>query len=175
MPKTPKRPRDVNQWAKRMVDLATGDAPATLRRADRRATAIYLHAQLDSGLHEDGQMKRALFTEEQNIGVLREHEAGAKTSDLARRLATRKPAEFLHSLDRELPQFCAERVSASSLRLPKPAIPLSANFSHSAWPLCAHHSHSADCRGSSEPDLPRGIVLTAVGWKWVARRPRAEV
>jgi hypothetical protein len=26
MPKTPKRPRDVNQWAKRMVDLATGDA-----------------------------------------------------------------------------------------------------------------------------------------------------
>jgi hypothetical protein len=24
--KTPKRPRDLNQWAKRMVDLATGDA-----------------------------------------------------------------------------------------------------------------------------------------------------
>ena len=26
MPKTPKRPRDLNQWAKRMVDLATGAA-----------------------------------------------------------------------------------------------------------------------------------------------------
>ena len=26
MPKTPKRPRDLNQWAKRMVDIATGEA-----------------------------------------------------------------------------------------------------------------------------------------------------
>ncbi len=25
MPKTPKRPRDLNQWAKRMVDIATGE------------------------------------------------------------------------------------------------------------------------------------------------------
>jgi hypothetical protein len=26
MPKAPKRPRDLNQWAKRMVDVATGEA-----------------------------------------------------------------------------------------------------------------------------------------------------
>ena len=26
MTKTPKRPRDLNQWAKRMVDIATGEA-----------------------------------------------------------------------------------------------------------------------------------------------------
>jgi hypothetical protein len=26
MPDHPKRPRDLNQWAKHMVDLATGDA-----------------------------------------------------------------------------------------------------------------------------------------------------
>jgi putative transposase len=30
-------------------------------------------------------MKRARFTEEQILGVLREHESGAKTSDLARK------------------------------------------------------------------------------------------
>ena len=30
-------------------------------------------------------MKRARFTDEQIIGVLREHEAGAKTADLARK------------------------------------------------------------------------------------------
>ena len=30
-------------------------------------------------------MKRARFTEEQIIGILREHEAGAKTADLARK------------------------------------------------------------------------------------------
>jgi len=34
---------------------------------------------------KDGQMKRARFTEEQIIGVLREHEAGAKAADLARK------------------------------------------------------------------------------------------
>jgi putative transposase len=41
--------------------------------------------ELESGLNKDGQMKRARFTEEQIIGVLKEHEAGAKTADLARK------------------------------------------------------------------------------------------
>ena len=41
--------------------------------------------ELESGLKKDGQMKRARFTEEQIIAVLKEHEAGAKTTDLARK------------------------------------------------------------------------------------------
>ena len=41
--------------------------------------------ELESGLTKDGQMKRARFTEEQIIAVLKEHEAGAKTADLARK------------------------------------------------------------------------------------------
>ena len=40
---------------------------------------------LDSDLLKDGEMKRARFTEDQIIGVLKEHEAGAKTADLARK------------------------------------------------------------------------------------------
>ena len=35
-------------------------------------------------------MKRARFTEEQIIGVLKEHEAGAKTADLAASTVSRK-------------------------------------------------------------------------------------
>jgi putative transposase len=34
---------------------------------------------------KDPSTKRITFTEEQIIGVLREHEAGAKTGDLARK------------------------------------------------------------------------------------------
>ncbi|MGY2843414.1 putative transposase [Bradyrhizobium sp. USDA 4509] len=41
--------------------------------------------ELESGLSKDGQMKRARFTEEQIIAVLKEHEAGATIADLARK------------------------------------------------------------------------------------------
>jgi putative transposase len=41
--------------------------------------------QLESGPWQDGQMKRAEFTEEQIIGMLKEREAGAKAADLARK------------------------------------------------------------------------------------------
>jgi hypothetical protein len=37
MPKAPKRPRDMNQWAKNMVDLATGEAETTI--AETRSPA----------------------------------------------------------------------------------------------------------------------------------------
>ena len=45
----------------------------------------FLQKDLESGLTKDGQMKRKRFTEEQIIAVLKEHEAGAKTADLARK------------------------------------------------------------------------------------------
>ncbi|MHC2432682.1 putative transposase [Bradyrhizobium sp. USDA 4451] len=41
--------------------------------------------ELESGLSKDGQTKRARFTEEQIIAVLKEHGAGATTADLARK------------------------------------------------------------------------------------------
>jgi putative transposase len=34
--------------------------------------------ELESGLKKDGQIKRARFTEEQIIAVLKEHEAGRR-------------------------------------------------------------------------------------------------
>ena len=37
MTKTPKRPRDLDQWAKRMVDIATGEAATVSRRQRNRA------------------------------------------------------------------------------------------------------------------------------------------
>jgi putative transposase len=41
--------------------------------------------KLESGLTKDGQTKRARFTAEQIVTVLKEHEAGAKPADLARK------------------------------------------------------------------------------------------
>src|SRR5271154_6664062 len=46
---------------------------------------LWCRLKLEPAFLKDGQMKRARFTEEQIIGVLREHEAGARTVDLARK------------------------------------------------------------------------------------------
>jgi hypothetical protein len=36
MTKPSKRPRDLNQWAKRMVDIATGEASDVLKEDEKR-------------------------------------------------------------------------------------------------------------------------------------------
>jgi hypothetical protein len=46
---------------------------------------IFLHLRLASGLREGGAMKRTIRIEEQIIGILQGHEAGAKSADLCRK------------------------------------------------------------------------------------------
>ena len=46
MPQTPKRPRDANQLAKRIVDLATGNATDEVPEPTGRAKSA--HARADS-------------------------------------------------------------------------------------------------------------------------------
>ena len=56
------------------------------REPSTHAPKIFLQIDLESGLMEGRRtMKRNRFTQEQIIGVLREHEAGAKAADLARK------------------------------------------------------------------------------------------
>jgi hypothetical protein len=42
MSKPPKRPRDLNQWAKRMVDLATGFAHEAIEPSTKDPAAVAL-------------------------------------------------------------------------------------------------------------------------------------
>jgi putative transposase len=61
--------------------------PRVTRKNQSRVTCPknFLQKDLESALTKDGHMKRKRFTEEQIIAVLKEHEAGAKTADLARK------------------------------------------------------------------------------------------
>ncbi len=68
--KRPKRPRDLNQWAKRMVDIATGEvdesppepeknaAAAELGRKGGRARAEKLSPERRSAIARDAAIKR---------------------------------------------------------------------------------------------------------------------
>jgi len=68
-----------------MVGDQTSNEPYYSPSVGLTCHSNFLDAELQSGLLKDGQMKRARFAEEQIIGVLREHEADAKTADLARK------------------------------------------------------------------------------------------
>jgi len=61
--KHPKRPRDLNQWAKHMVDLATGEAN------DRESTATEVRAS--KGGVKGGPARAAALTPEQRSEIAR--------------------------------------------------------------------------------------------------------
>lgn len=65
--------------------MALSDAKAAGGIAFRPATAYFLETELEARPQKDVQRKRAMFTEEQIIAALREHEVGAKTADPARK------------------------------------------------------------------------------------------
>ncbi len=65
--KHPKRPRDLNQWAKHMVDLATGEA------SDKEPTATEVRAS--KGGAKGGPARSAVLTPEQRSEIAR---AGAE-------------------------------------------------------------------------------------------------
>jgi hypothetical protein len=50
MTKHPKRPRDLNQWAKHMVDLATGAAPELASEGERKNPRA-----VNSGMGNEGR------------------------------------------------------------------------------------------------------------------------
>ena len=66
-PKPPKRPRDLNQWAKRMVDVATGEASdrePTPEEQGKKAIAVTSGAR-------GGKIRAAKMSPEQRVAVAR--------------------------------------------------------------------------------------------------------
>jgi len=55
------------------------------KMANRPATGFFLHLELESDPTKGRTMKRTRYSEEQIIGILTEHEAGAKCADLCRK------------------------------------------------------------------------------------------
>lgn len=71
MAKHPKRPRDVSQWAKRMVDLATGqveDRQPTPEEQGKSAKAV---SRGKSGGLKGGAARAAKLTPEQRAEIAR--------------------------------------------------------------------------------------------------------
>jgi hypothetical protein len=67
MPKTPKRPRDLNQWAKRMVDIATGEAEDRERTPEERGVDPAASAMGKKG----GPARAASLSPERRVEISR--------------------------------------------------------------------------------------------------------
>lgn len=68
-PKHPKRPRDVNQWAKRMVDLATGSVQEPDPNEGKDAAAVDLGRR--GGL-KGGKARAAKMSPERRAEIARQ-------------------------------------------------------------------------------------------------------
>lgn len=55
MTKHPKRPRDLNQWAKRMVDLATMDDEDRARLTQQRSSSVTLKGESELDNQKPGK------------------------------------------------------------------------------------------------------------------------
>ena len=73
--KRPKRPRDLNQWAKRMVDLATGNAQETDPYKGKDASAVNLGRR--GGL-KGGKARAAKMTAERRAEIARKAAKGMR-------------------------------------------------------------------------------------------------
>lgn len=67
-PKHPKRPRDLNQWAKHMADLATGNAAEANPNEGKDASAVALGRR--GGL-KGGKARAAKMTPERRLEIAR--------------------------------------------------------------------------------------------------------
>jgi hypothetical protein len=65
MTKTPKRPRDLNQWAKRMLDIATGEASDREPTPEEQGKDAKAVARGKAGGHKGGLSRAATLTPQQ--------------------------------------------------------------------------------------------------------------
>jgi hypothetical protein len=69
MPKAPKRPRDLNQWAKRMVDIATGEVIDREPTPDEQGKDPVAVARGRLGGQQGGKARAAAMTPERRAEV----------------------------------------------------------------------------------------------------------
>jgi hypothetical protein len=71
MEKHPKRPRDLNQWAKRMVDIATGDASDREPTPEEQGKDLAAVARGKAGGPKGGAARAAKLSPEQRVEIAR--------------------------------------------------------------------------------------------------------
>jgi hypothetical protein len=69
--KRPKRPRDLNQWAKRMVDLATGDASDREPTPEERGVSPAAVTRGKAGGPKGSRARAAKLTPERRAEIAR--------------------------------------------------------------------------------------------------------